>query len=143
MRQKIGLWLDRKRAVLVTVRDQTFSSETIELEVPPPAHSGGGLRAAPGQSAHGVGPDDRQDARLSHYLDRFYDAIIARLGDAEQIHILGPGQAKHELKRKIASHKALASRPLSLENADRLTDPQIVARVREVFGVPARRAVRG
>jgi len=140
---QIGLWLDHKRAFLVTVRDQSVTTETIELEILPPPRSSGGLRSAAGQPTHGVDPDAKQDARLAHYLDRYYEAIIARLGDAERIHIMGPGQAKLELKRKVAACKPLASRPVSLENADKLTDPQIVARMREVFGVPAQRFARG
>jgi hypothetical protein len=53
--------------------------------------------------------------------------------------IFGPGEAKGELKRRLASMK-LADRVTAVETADKMTDPQIVAKVRTYFGVAAPRA---
>ena len=52
--------------------------------------------------------------------------------DAEEILILGPGEAKGELKKRLAREN-LGGRIVGIEAADKMTDPQIVAKVREHF----------
>ena len=140
---KIAVWLDHKRAFLVTARDRDVSTRTIEFEEAPPSHAAGGLRSAAGHGQHGVDPDARFDARQALYRQRYYDQIIVHLGEAERIHLMGPGQAKLELRRKILDHKPLTGRPLSHEACDRMTDAQIVAHVRTIFGLGLKRSARG
>ena len=65
-------------------------------------------------------------------LNRFYDEVVSSMRDAEEILILGPGEAKDELKKRLAKAK-LAGRIVGIEAADKMTDPQIVAKVRERF----------
>ena len=133
---KMTVWLDHKRALVVTGCRREITTDCIELEELPSSHAGGG------QGPHGVDPEQRRDTRHAQNLQRYYDRIIERLARADQIHVMGPGQAKLELKRRIQEHKPLSGLPISLETVDRLTDPQIVARAREIFGLPRQRAAR-
>jgi hypothetical protein len=139
---KMAVWLDHKRALVVTVCDRKVTSATVEFEETPMSRPGGGLRAAAGHGQHGVDPDQRRDARHAQQLARYYERIVALLDRADQIHLMGPGQAKLELKQRVLSHKPLAAIPLALETVDRMTDAQVVARVRGIFGVPLRRSAR-
>jgi len=133
---KMTVWLDHKRALVVTGCRREITTDLVELEELPSSRADGG------QGARGVDPDQRDDARHAQFLQRYYDRIIELLARADQIHLMGPGQAKLELKRRIQEHKPLSDLPISLETVDRLTDPQIVARAREVFGLPRQRAAR-
>jgi hypothetical protein len=65
-------------------------------------------------------------------LNSYDDDVIAALGDAQVIQILGPGEAKRELEKRLESkgHKGLV---VSLETVDKMTDRQIAAKVRERF----------
>jgi hypothetical protein len=139
---KMAVWLDHKRALVVTACDRNVTTDTVEFEETPMSRPGGGLRATPVSGAHGVDPDQRRDARHAQHLQRYYDRIIELLARADQVHLMGPGQAKLELKQRIQAHKPLARIPVALETVDRLTDAQVVARAREIFGVPLRRAAR-
>jgi hypothetical protein len=47
--------------------------------------------------------------------------------------IFGPGEAKGELKERLEQHK-LGSRIAAIETADKMTNPQISAKVRTYFG---------
>ena len=46
--------------------------------------------------------------------------------------ILGPGEAKGELKKRLAKGQK-GARLVALETADKMTEPQVVARVRQYF----------
>jgi 50S ribosomal subunit-associated GTPase HflX len=45
---------------------------------------------------------------------------------------MGPGEAKHELEKRMTRSR-IKNRIAQVENADKLTDRQIMARVRKFF----------
>ena len=47
------------------------------------------------------------------------------------------GEAKLELKARLGRSKTLAALPVAVEAADKLTDAQVVARVKEHFRIDA------
>jgi stalled ribosome rescue protein Dom34 len=79
-----------------------------------------------------VPADDSRQREYTGHLARYYDAIISRLRDSESILIFGPGETKGELKKRLEKHPD-APRAIALETADKMTEPQIVARVRHHF----------
>jgi len=58
--------------------------------------------------------------------------VIASIRDAESIIIFGPGEAKGELKKRLERIN-LGGRIVSVEIFDKMTDRQIVAKVRQYF----------
>jgi len=58
--------------------------------------------------------------------------MIACIRDAEAILLLGPGEAKGELKKRIERDK-LGGRIVGVETVDKMTDRQIAAKVRQHF----------
>ena len=80
-------------------------------------------------------PEGRLERKFVSHLNRYYDAVIAGLLDAEVILILGPGEAKGELKKRM-QRKKLRGRVGQLETADKMTERQIAAYVRRHFAVP-------
>jgi hypothetical protein len=61
--------------------------------------------------------------------------VISQLGQPEAVLIFGPGEAKLQLKERLSRSKALAERIVGIETTDKLTDPQIVAKVKEHYGI--------
>jgi hypothetical protein len=58
--------------------------------------------------------------------------VIAAIRDADAIQIFGPCEAKGGLKKRI-EQDGLKAYILVVETADKMTDHQIVAKVREHF----------
>jgi hypothetical protein len=50
--------------------------------------------------------------------------------------LFGPGEAKGEFKKRLERHR-LGARVAAMESADKMSDRQVVAKVREYFGHPA------
>jgi hypothetical protein len=57
---------------------------------------------------------------------------LLHFGNSESFIIFGPGEAKGELKKRLAKGK-LARRVAAVETVDKMTDRQIAAKVREYF----------
>ena len=83
------------------------------------------------------GGEKKYEERHGQHLDRYYDDVISQLGQPEALLIFGPGEAKLELKERLSRSKALSARTVDIETTDKLTDPQIVAKVKEHFEIVA------
>ena len=53
-----------------------------------------------------VAADDSRQTLFTGTLNIYYDAVIAALRDVESLIILGPGEAKGELKRRLVKNEA-------------------------------------
>jgi hypothetical protein len=130
--RQAGLWIDHRKAVIVTASNAGETTTVIESNVERHAH----FSVHPGVGGpHGSREGAPEDTRERHFegeLAKYYDEVIARIRDAEEILIFGPGEAKGELKARL-EHDGLASRIVGVETVDKMTDPQIVAKVRERF----------
>ena len=124
MKTEVGIWIDHKKAVIATITDgaETMRQVTSNLE----SHSRFSDRA------EADGADDQRDRRFTHHLDRYYDEVVERVRDAESILIVGPGEAKGELRERLA-RQDLQARIVGVEAADKMTDRQLAALVRERF----------
>jgi hypothetical protein len=129
VKKQAGLWIDHKKAVIVTFTDKGPEIKHISGHLERDAQPSGGW---PAHSGKDYGEDDRQDNRFMGHLDKYYDEVIAFIHDADSILIFGPGEAKGELKKRIES-KGLPGHIVGVEAADEMTDPQIAAKTRKHF----------
>ena len=127
MKREIGLWIDHRKAVIVIVTDKGEETKIIESNMEKHVRFSGGS-SEPGQA------EDVRDRQFNNHLNIYYDDVIAFIGDAKSIFIFGPGEAKGELKKRI-ERETLKERIVDIETADKMTDHQITARVRDHFHV--------
>ena len=121
MKSAVGLWIDHKKAVIVLLTGEAEEIKHISAELNKPNnHSGSTMRA-----------DDLEQRELTQHLNVYYDDVIASLQNAEAVLLMGPGEAKGELKKRL--EKAHPNSEIVIETTDKLTNPQIVAKVREHF----------
>jgi hypothetical protein len=124
MKKEVGLWIDHRKTVVVTLCGKVAETTQIASRVEKHVRYAGG--------AEGAVPEDQVDRRFQDHLRSYYDEVITHLHDAESILIMGPGEAKGELVKRLHSGN-LGARIVGVEAADKMTDPQIAARVRLQF----------
>jgi hypothetical protein len=126
MGPKVGIWIDHKSAVIASASTSQVTTKILES----------GVGAHPRYSGQADGRGEKKyEQRHSEQLDRYYDDIISQLGLPDALLIFGPGEAKLELKERLSRSKALSECTVDIETADKLTEPQIVAKVKEHFGI--------
>jgi hypothetical protein len=130
MNKRVGLWLNRKKAVIVSIADNIEARRIITSDI---EHYILYSTVVPGDGS----PEDIRDRRFWNHLGEYYDKIIAHIRDATEIQIFGPEGAKYELQKHLES-EGLAERIVSVEDADRLTDLQIAIKVRKRFPTRSR-----
>ena len=109
MKTRVGLWIDHRRAVVVTVTDHGEEVSQIESGIEAK------LRPDQGRNANRPPGDDVQQRILTERQNEYYDAVIAAIRGAEAILDPGPGEAKTEFKGRwkptISEGESWASRP--------------------------------
>ena len=124
MKREVGLWIDHRKAVIVSVTEKGEETYQIQSDMEKHVRYSG---AAQEDSA-----EDQRDNRFTGHLNEYYDHVISRIRDAEAILIFGPGEAKVELQKRL-ERESLSGRVVGVETVDKMTDRQIAARVRQHF----------
>ena len=123
MKSKVGLWIDHRKAVIVTITDK--GEETRQIT----SHMEKHVRYSSDASEDGA-PEDTRDRQFGNRLNIFYDEVIAHIREADSIQIFGPGEAKGELQARLGK-EGLKGRIIEIETMDKRTDRQIAAIVRQ------------
>jgi hypothetical protein len=126
MKMQGGLWIDHREAFVVFIGDDGEKTKRIESGMEKHVRFSGGSSSEDGSA------DDQRDRQFTSHLNRYYDEVITYIRDAESILLLGPGEAKGELEKRLAN-KGLDGRIVGIETADKMTDRQIAAKVRQHF----------
>ncbi|HDP99453.1 MAG TPA: hypothetical protein ENN22_09775 [bacterium] len=133
MVHNVGLWVDHQKAFLVDLApDGQVVTKTIQSDVESLIKSTGGGGTKTPYSKGGVSVE-KSKLRRQHQLKEFYSSIIREITPAQRIYLFGPGPAKKELNQEIQKVIALAPKLLSVEPADKMTEPQIVAKVKNYY----------
>lgn len=135
MNHRVGIWIDHKKAVIVSASADGVTAKTLESEVEPHAHYSGRAAYPMPEGSHAGGGEKKYENRYGEHLDRYYDEVITQLGQPEALLIFGPGEAKLQLKERLKLSKAGSERIIEIATTDKLTDPQIIAKVKEHYGI--------
>jgi hypothetical protein len=142
MKKYIGIWVDHKKAVIVTKKQPERSyEENVEISVTQISSnverkvrlSGGSRTRNTPWGPQEVAVDGKIEARQKQQLRKFYQQIVESINDADKIMIMGPGEAKLELKKEVGKSKALIHKIVDLYTSDKMTDNQIAAKVKSYF----------
>ena len=135
MKERAGVWIDHRKAVIVVVTPTGEHTTLIVSKVERHMERSGDSPLKGSYEPMQVPADDSRQRALTGELNIYYDAVMAALRSSESLLIFGPGEAKGELKKRLVKNK-LGRRVAAVETVDKMTDRQIAAKVREYFSEP-------
>ena len=130
MKSQLGVWIDHKKAVIVAAGDTIAT--TVQSGVPGRTRFSGGSGHPGGYISQRGNSEKRGEERHRNALDRYLDAVIAAVKGADDLLILGPGEAKTELANRLGRTRSKGPR-VSTAAADKLTQAQVAAAVSKFF----------
>ena len=134
MNTNIGIWLDHEKAAIITIDNGVTIVSHIKAESENNVHSLQGASASATHFGHQEVTMERKIERHhKELLHHYYQNIIHEIKDGKKIFIFGPGKAKKELEKEMKKTNSLSSKIVAIESADKMTDHQIAAKVRNVF----------
>ena len=131
LKAEAGLWVDHREALIVVISKTGEETKRIQSNVQKQLRRTG--EPSVGRFEYQEVPaDDSRQRAYSGYLERYYEEIVAYLRHAGAILIFGPGEAKGKLKKRFAK-ECPGAHIVVMETTDKMTEPQIVAHVRQHF----------
>lgn len=128
--KKTGIWIDHRTAVVVTIENGQESIKKLEGEAdrqPKAAgRSGNPTKWGPQATIN----EHRVEENYRHHVVNFYKEVIKAIGKPDQLLVMGPAQAKLEFAEEIGKVADLRNVPLKVETVDKMTDPQVAAKLR-------------
>jgi hypothetical protein len=132
MKRKVGLWIDHRKAIIVSATEEGEETVLVTSQAEKQLRRSGDSPLKGSYESLQVPQDDSRQRALTGHLNIYYDDVIANIRGAEAILIFGPGEAKGELKKRLERDN-LDGRIVGIETVDNMTEPQIVAKVRQHF----------
>jgi len=132
MKKEVGLWIDHRKTVIVTVENEGDVTREIRSNMEKHVRFSSGTHSKAPDNSQGSTAEDMRDRQYGNHLGRYYEGVISFIRDADAIWIFGPGEAKGELENCLKS-KGLGERIVGVETVDKMTDHQIAAKVRGHF----------
>ncbi len=132
MKRKVGLWIDHRKAVIVFLAGEEEEIKVIKSNIEKQIRRSAASRSGGPFESQAVPSDDRQQREFTGHLNTYYNEAISCIRDSESILIFGPGESKGELKKHL-EREGLGGRIVGIETTDKMTDPQIAAKVRQYF----------
>jgi hypothetical protein len=125
MTRNVGLWIDLKKAIIVTVVGEKDATIQIHSNIEKHVQFSGDSLKVPLDEGD-------QNTALTSCLSAYYDGVVSILRNADSIWIFGPGVAKGELEKHL-QHDQLNSRIIGIETVEKMTDQKITAKVRDYY----------
>jgi len=135
------VWIDARTAVVARWHEGEARLERFESDVPSHHKATGHVRYDPAMRHGGGAPKDTGEAKRLEHLARFVDLVAGHVPPDDEVVIIGPGTVRERLEHEVreADRHASRTRSVTCQPATRLTDRQLVARLRHIAGVEGRR----
>ena len=130
---KVGVWLDKERAIIVTIYDGQVSTNTLLSNIEHfHIHGGSGTRLKGGPQD--VIQDSKYLEREKIQLKKYFHDIAMEIKDAEVIVLFGPGETRvHFQKELTTSFKDLGAKVKAVIKTDSMTTRQVKAWAKTFF----------
>jgi len=132
--RKVGVWIDHRQATIVAIEDGSVAVDTVESGLDKRARPAGGARSGTPYGPQDVIKESGLERRYELQLRAYYDDVLASIGLATAIFTFGPARARYELIDAVGNSPLHRETATETAPSDKLTGPQIVARVKEHFG---------
>lgn len=133
--KQIAVWLDYSKASFISADPSNKNIQTIYSE----------YNFAPGKNGtsedgyHRDGEHNQKEYRSNKkeidQLNDYYNNIEKVLEKYDDILLFGPTKAKNELYNRLSENKKFATKTIDVESADKMTENQLFAFVREYFTI--------
>jgi len=130
---KTGVWLDKKKAIIVTIHNGKTSVSTLLSNIEDfRIHGGSGTRLKGGPQD--VVQDSKYLEREKHQLKRYFEAIILEIQKANAIVLFGPAETCSKLYKYMGKrYTDLSENIKDVVKSDSMTKPQIKSWVETFF----------
>ena len=131
--KKTGVWLDTKKALIVTIDNEKETLDTIPSNIEHfHPHGGSGTRQKGGPQD--VVQDSKYLEREKHQMKHYFKEIASEIKNTEALVIFGPAGTNEKFSKELQeNYSHLSTKIKGVRKADSMTDNQVKAWVKDFF----------
>jgi hypothetical protein len=133
MKIKTGIWIDSKKAIIVFLEEANHRVKIINSSIE-------GRERIPGETKWftRIGNkilnfEKKKKNRRANEIKNYLKIIVDEIRSTKELIIMGPAGMKTELEKMVRSDPSLSMVIRAVENAESMTENQIVARVKQYY----------
>ena len=120
MERKVGLWINHRKAVIVSIANKKIYIREITSNIE--------NQSRPKKNDLVDSAEEKSEIQL----DRYYNVIISLISDGESIWIFGPDDAKVVLEDRLRT-AGFGARVVGIETVAEMTNRQLALKVQQRF----------
>lgn len=133
MKKQAGIWIDGTKAIIVTLNNNAQTVETIESAIENKVYHEKEGDTGSFQGGQHLSNEKKFEERKKHQLNDYLNNVIQYLKGSDEVYVFGPAEIKTHLKTAIGQDKFLAPGLKAVEAAEKMSENQIIAKVKEFF----------
>ena len=135
MKRQVGIWMNTDKAVLVDLLDgKEENVQTIKSEIEARPHNPGDNKPAARAGTILLDVDKKKTHRKNHQMHEYFEKVMDSIkSEANEIYIFGPANTKKHFEKEVRKSSKLNPQKLEVESADKMTQPQLIAKVKDHF----------
>ena len=133
MDKQIGVWIDIKKAKIVTLQGNKKSLKVLNSEIETRERVAGGSKQPGRFGEQYLDNEKSKEQKIKKQARDFCKVVKQEIADCESMVIFGPANMKHELVKEIKNDHVLSSKLKGVVAADSMTDNQTSAWVVNYF----------
>ncbi len=131
--KKVGIWLDQKEALIVTVINNSVTKNLVVSDIETRERIPGEKKIFGRFGDQYLNDEKSKKNKINDLTTRYLNAILAQLKKVDEVLLFGPAQTKIKLEKLINNDNNLSSKLKSVQNANNMTENQKVAFVKNYF----------
>ena len=133
--KKTGIWLDKKKALIVKLENSKETLLTVKSNVEDFHISGGsGTRFKGGPQD--VVQDSKYLERQKHQLQIYFREVADKITNSDDIVLFGPAGTNEKFYKELQNkYKGIARKVRDVKKSDSLTSNQVVALVKKFYKI--------
>jgi hypothetical protein len=133
-----GVWIDGSKAVIVNFANGSDKGiKVVEADIENKVHNNSdGSDKGTFMGAQHISHEKTFDERKKHQTKDYLSDVVQQFSRGSELFIFGPGEMKNKLVNKIDDENNILKLAVkSVDTTDKMTDNQIVAHVKEFYGI--------
>ncbi|MEM8909432.1 MAG: hypothetical protein AAGD05_16415, partial [Bacteroidota bacterium] len=132
-KKQIGIWLDQKQAYLIQLHPTKTEVQHVPSNIED-YHVVGGARSKVPWGPMDKVSEKKALERRKHQFQQYFQALLQLAQTADELYLFGPAVTKHKFQQMIETQVTNGPVIHLVENADKMTERQMIAQVRQAFG---------
>ena len=133
MKKQTGIWLDKEKAVVITLNDHGYKLKIIESDIQTKERYDGEKKKFGRFGSQFLNKETKKKRRVEEQTNRYFKRIFDDVKHVNEIVLFGPASLKRKLAEVIKSDLVMADKLKAVKTSDIMTQNQMVAWVKKFY----------